>query len=98
MVDRYARQTILSEVGQDGQVRLGRATFSPRSDVSEWSQSLSVRYGLAAGWGAQGTAHRPEKTPFDSWFRHQAAAEVGLAAGHALSQSLVELAPEDTSR
>ena len=101
MVDRFARQSILPEVGQDGQLRLGRAIYSPRSDASVWSQALSSRYALAAGWGAEGAPQVPQATPFDEWFRHRPAADVGLAAGHALSESLLELAlpkPQDTSQ
>lgn len=86
--DLFARQRVLTEIGERGQARLKEAVYSPSRDLAPKAREISARYARACGFGEVGPEKPTPPHPLAPFFRHAAAADIGLAALDVLSQSL----------
>lgn len=86
--DRFTRQRVLREIGDRGQERLEAGTYSPNPALGPAARKIALRYASGAGFGNIGPDVAAPPPPVLQFFRHGAAADVGLAAADVLSQSL----------
>lgn len=86
--DLFARQRVLTEIGDRGQARLNEAVYSPSAHLTPQARQFSVRYARACGFCDVGPETVTAPHPSAHFFRHAAATDIGLAALDVLSQAL----------
>lgn len=94
---RYARQVILSQIGEAGQERLLASCLVLSPDLDPGTRAMTERYALAAGVGSlsvapSGATAQALPDGLQRVFRHPASRSVGWGAAFALAHSLRALA------
>lgn len=93
-MQRYSRQLLLSEIGEQGQKKINGSPLLVQQDADASTLHMARVYGRAAGLRIEGSRTQSRALfpqALDLFFRHHESRAVGLGAASALASALSAL-------